>query len=468
MKLIIASQDHKNQKFNLTKEGSDFGVNQIVLHALVGTLVKYGPSGKITPYLASSWDISEDKKNWRFKIREHLTADDGRKISAESFHSILLSSLKDYAQKGKIMGFDGLLGWDDFVKNKSQKIEGFTFDKDHVQFNFSKKPDEFFEILQMPYFGFWIENTKHEIISTSAYRLENNKGGELELSLREDWFNSQSNSFKSIHVSFGSTDPNQIDFSPYTIVQMPYESLTNNKIPNTYWVQGTPTIIETFVLSPYKEGFFRNRENRFFFQQRINQISSPLIESRFFYPTAPSSTTIKTNSTKSYSKDRVVEPIVFALERTNYQREEISKLKQIIELALKDSGLSFVILEKDDNDKDWFKKTDSNRYFDARISSVSIGATPILSAIKMMFCTTLGVSFPDFDNKICNLVEKYENDESDIDQIFIKEFNQTIIDQAIIIPIRHYSKKWLISNKISPTSFPATSPFLMFEKIEYE
>ncbi len=48
---------------------SDQVDNQSILNALVATLVKYGVSGKIEPYLASSWGISEDLKVWEFSIR---------------------------------------------------------------------------------------------------------------------------------------------------------------------------------------------------------------------------------------------------------------------------------------------------------------------------------------------------------------------------------------------------------------
>src|SRR5690606_16019070 len=158
MKLIIASQDYNSKKFDLTKEGSDFGVNQIVLHALIGTLVKYGPSGKIGPYLASSWEISEDKKTWKFKIRDNMFADDGSPLTAERFHTILHENLKSYIKRSKVMVFDGLVGWNNFYTQAADTIEGFTYDSQHVQFLFDKKPDDFFELLQMPYFGFWIED----------------------------------------------------------------------------------------------------------------------------------------------------------------------------------------------------------------------------------------------------------------------------------------------------------------------
>ena len=67
-------------------------------------------------------------------------------------------------------------------------------------------------------------------------------------------------------------------------------------------------------------------------------------------------------------------------------------------------GLSFELLSRTQNDKEWFKKTDSNTYFDARVSSVDIGAYPDYMALKMMFCSKLGVNFPDLDDEICRMV----------------------------------------------------------------
>lgn len=465
MKVLIASQDFETKDFNLTQSGSDFSSNQMILNSLIGTLVKYGPSGRIEPYLATSWEVSADKKTWRFKIRENLTAEDGTSLSAKKFHEILLENFKNYSRNGQVMEFKNLKGWDQYISNKKDDLEGLKFDDHHLIFQFDTRPDDILELLQMSYFGLWMNDSNNKIISTAAYKLKSQKKGEVELSLRDGWFSANKDSFKEISIAFIGTDISKIELDPYTLIEMPYNSKTIN-VKDAYWITNTPTVIDTFVLSPFKKNFFNDINNRKTFQRRIRELPKNKITSDFFYPSAPSN--IAQDEMRNYKENKSKELLTFALERTNYTEEEIHNFHEIITYALNGSGNTFKILKKDNSDPDWYKKTDSNEYFDARISSVDIGAHPLFTAIKMMFCTKLGVTFPDLDNKICDLVDEYQNREIELDQKFIDRFNKTITDQAIIIPITHHSKKWLVSKKINPLSLPATSPHPLFEMIKYE
>lgn len=466
MKFLISSQDFENKDFDLTQSGSDFSANQIILNSLIGTLVKYGPSGRIEPYLASSWEVSSDKKTWRFKIRENLRAEDGSVISSEKFHNILLKNFRNYSKNGQVMEFKNLKGWEDFTSNKTETLEGLDFNKNELLFQFVTKPDNILELLQMPYFGFWIYDDNKKIISTAAYKLKSIQKGKIVLSLRDDWFTATKESFKEVSIAFTGINLSENKFESYTLIEMPY-NFDDIAIPDAYWITNTPTVIDTFVLSPYKNNFFNDLNNRRLFLKRIHELPRDLIPSKFFYPSATSNMN-RPEDLIHYKQNNDSTPLTFALERTNYTKEEINQFNKIISYALEGSGKKFTILNKDNNDPNWYKKTDSNEYFDARISSVDIGAHPLFAAIKMMFCTKLGVTFPDLDGEICSLVDEYQMNENDLDQNFIDRFNKIIANQAVIIPITHHSKKWLVSKKINPISLPATSPLPQFEMIKYE
>jgi len=99
-------KDIDKAKFSLDKVNADFATNQMVLNTVVGTLVKYGPSGKIEPYLADTWTESEDKKTWIFHIRPNLYAQNDKKITASLFVTILKNSLIEYSKHGSVLVFD--------------------------------------------------------------------------------------------------------------------------------------------------------------------------------------------------------------------------------------------------------------------------------------------------------------------------------------------------------------------------
>ena len=61
-----------------------FGANQMFGQALVyESLVQYGPGGEIQPWLAESWELSEDWLSYVFKLREDVVFSDGTPFNAE-------------------------------------------------------------------------------------------------------------------------------------------------------------------------------------------------------------------------------------------------------------------------------------------------------------------------------------------------------------------------------------------------
>jgi hypothetical protein len=188
------------------------------------------------------------------------------------------------------------------------------------------------------------------------------------------------------------------------------------------------------------------------------------VKSDFFYQSAKSNVNIS-SAKQDYQNISNVSQLTFALERTNYSRQELENLNMLITFALVGTNIKFKILERDLNDKDWFKKTDTNDFFDARISSVDIGASPLYAAIKMMFCTKLGINFPDPSGRICNLVARDVETSLEVNQDFINQFNQILYDDSVVIPIQHHSDKWFVTNDIDPKSMPPTTLYPQFELI---
>ncbi len=462
-KIAVSKPEHS--QFSLKISDADFSYNQLLLNNIVGTLVKYGPSGKIEPYLAKSWTTSQDNKIWEFTFRDNLFAENGTKITASSFHKALVKNLKFYSKNGSVIVFDHILGWDEFLKGDGTPLKGLSVTEKTIKFEFDSSPDAFLELLRMPYFGFWLEEN-NKLISTGSYSLKNINTNRVNLSLREDWFTVSNESVKNVTISFSKIDDGNIAKEKNAIIRFPFYADTSTHGDFGYWIVSPPTRLECFTLSPKKINFFHEKHNRILFNNKIRNQSSGNMKSDFFYQSAKSHVKIDSKPEK-YVKVSNVKPIEFALERMNYSQEELENINYSIKKALEGSGVKFNILERDTLDKDWFKKTDSNEYFDARVTSVDIGAYPIYTAIKMMFCTKLGVNFPDPSGKICELIANNVKKSIQMDQDFITKFNQIIYDDAVIIPIQFHSDKWYVTNNIDPKSMPPTTLYPQFELIRF-
>ena len=100
------------------------------------------------------------------------------------------------------------------------------------------------------------------------------------------------------------------------------------------------------------------------------------------------------------------------------------------------------------------------------MASVDIGAYPDYFVVKMMFCSQMGIKFPDPSGNICKLVNEGIKSASIVNQEFVDQFNKFLHEDAVVIPIFHHSDKWLVSNVFDPTSLPATTLYPQFELIK--
>lgn len=462
MEFKIAVTNPMESEFSLKKEDSDFSNNQIVLNAVIGTLVKYGPSGRIEPYLAESWTVTSDNKTWIFKLRKGLFTESNQEINANLFIETLTNNLKSYSNRGSVIIFDHLMGWNDFLSGKSDCPIGLSVIDNSIKFEFESSPDSFLEILRMPYFGLWLESGK--IISTGPYSIKKFLSNEIVLSLRDEWFTTSKDSTKEVIISFTDLKSFNLKTSKSSITRLPFYVETDSHIESGYWIKSPPTILENFTLSPSKSNFFNNKHNRNIFNARIMSHYPHKIKADFFYPSARSTINKSINS-DVYENVSEASTLTFALERSTYSAQELNNLNEIITFALAGTNINFKIIERDLKDKEWFKKTDSNDFFDARISYVDIGASPLYTSIKMMFCTKLGINYPDPSGRICELVSEGIASSKGIDESFIKQFNQIIYDDAVVIPIQHHSYKWFVTNDIDPKSLPPTTLYPQFELI---
>jgi len=176
---------------------SDTIRNSVFMHSLVGTLVKYGLSGRVEPYLASSWQILSSGTEWHFSLHQNLHCDDGTLISAQKYVDVLLKTLKQLSAKNKTPHFSELLGWDEFSEGSTGTLEGLSAEKHAIKFRFKKPPTQnFLDFLSHPYFGFYCPKnwnadgtwkSDQTIISSGSFRLLSFSSQKIVLEKRSDW-----------------------------------------------------------------------------------------------------------------------------------------------------------------------------------------------------------------------------------------------------------------------------------------
>ncbi|MFN3454322.1 MAG: ABC transporter substrate-binding protein [Pseudobdellovibrio sp.] len=464
----------KPLKFSLSVMDSDYLDNLVILEQLVGTLVKQSNTGILQPFLASRWEVSNDEMTWKFSLRNGLLAEDGSQITAKSYVKNLKKLLRIYSQLYSPPTFNQLKGWSDFVSGKYDAI-GISYQDNTIIFEFETRPSGLLEFLSMPYYGFYVEDdfigdkwkNTSKITSTGAYRLEKYEDFFVKLEAREDFFSYKKNMPKNVNIFFDSVD---------NILSSDYEhfliSVRNKKqyvSDKAVQFKGTPTALVAISLSPYIEPF-NNIENRRAFRKMIRKymndhLSSEVNLSYHFYPILKqyrlSDDYVK--SMINYNNDKVLK--VFS---TKSESEHSTYSIKMIENLLKELNIKYKFETAEDLGNQWRDKETSNKYFPIRIVNVDIGGAPENWVIDMMFCSDLGVSFPDLDGGICNIVKEYKAGKLLDTNRYNEMFHQIIEDQAIVIPVYQLGYEWLVSKSIMRTSMSQTMNIPRFDEIEVD
>lgn len=470
--------DEKSEfKFSLNPRDSDLIQNSTILGGLVGTLVKYGHSGRIEPYMAESFQVEPGNRKWTFKLKAGLNCEDGEKIDSHRFVASLTASLKRYSELGDALDFENLEGWNDFKAQKTPAINGLIADgPENIIFEFRKPPSDLLELLRMPYFGFWCESNfegnemkwkdDHLIVSSGAYELapQSPKNSVLLRLRKGSGFESKGSPTEILFSTVTKSDLFK-DFKN-TIFEFSKKNDFDDLKPGHQKIVGPPTMLFSLALSPYFNGPFADKHNRQIFADRIKAVRNkfPSFTSHFFYFNAQSRL-----SQRDFSKEKFKlsndGKITFAVASKAFSKTDLEQVDQLLIEALNDSGLSHEIVVKDAHDDGWVHKVDSNKQFDARISTVDIGGYVINAAIKMMFCSSLGINFGDPSGRIVKLVEEQDSKGGPISQDYVNEFNEIIEDDAVVIPLYHYGMEWRLTPDVDTQSLPVVATEPIFEKI---
>ncbi|NCN26125.1 hypothetical protein GW915_00995 [bacterium] len=463
-KLYFAFAGHA-RKISTDPLDSDNILNLAHMEQLVGTLVQEGRSGKQEPYLAKSWDIDPSKKKWTFELRKNLLSEDNSVISPSAFKKSLERSLKMYREKrGFVPVFSKLVGFDDFVEG-GNSIKGIETTADKITFLFtSPVKTGLLEYLSMPYFGFypegnyvkdqWIDSSR--IISSGAYQVKdfNADKGQVVLTFRKGWFSEESGSAQIVEINQISSEEiiDYVKANKGIVLSLHEESVP--KDPDVLTMGGVPELIIAASLSP-TEGIFKDPRARETFAKNLTRIkreksSADVRYSDFFYPEFPGDPPVAAN--EILPLEIKCRPKILLKDAMNPALEADIREMMSQAMGLDQNEIDFIKLDR--SDPDWMTTYTSNDKFDVRVVGVSIGGSVQKWVIEMMFCSKLGISFPDPSKRLCQLVEGF--DSNDLDQSgFEVAFNKILAEDAAVLPIYHSGLKWSIhkslQDKVAPT-----------------
>ena len=128
---------------------------------------------------------------------------------------------------------------------------------------------------------------------------------------------------------------------------------------------------------------------------------------------------------------------------------------------------------KDTSDRQSIERVHSNKYYDIRMAGVHSGSTYKNDTIKMMFCGTMGVSFPDPSGRICKLAAEHEKNKDSysrkkygITQDYRDRFNQYLLEDAAVIPLFHRRFITLFSKDLNITTTPVDLGLFPLELVQ--
>lgn len=456
---------------------SDSITNAAVMEQVVGTLVKYSGVGRYEAFLAKSWHASEDQKTWTFEFYPHLKSEDGVEINAESFTANFKKLLRIYAQQYSPPTFNRLQGWKEFTEGKEEALGVKALSQTTLVMTFDSVPSGLLEFLSMPYFGFyspfdfdgdkWRDN--NVIHSTGSYKVDYFSEDEIILKARYDWplMNKKSPGTANVrHISLEETLKEKKNF----IIQL----TDSNQVAPQHLVKfnSTPTMLTAVVLSPLVAPF-----NSLKVRQAMRTVLREKIKKRKL----ENNLSRKTNhfydgfnklplfiedyeSALSLLKEIKVSTIPVFQQKLN-ESTNTNFVMEVLKETIHEIGWKIDVDTPATLGKDWIKKGLDNSRYALRTAGVDIGGSPENWVIDMMFCSRLGISFPDIDDKICHVVRNYELGMYPEKEQYWMAIHNAIEEGASVVPVIHSGLGWFLSPTIDMQNVSSSMNVPRFDQL---
>lgn len=468
--VFIASQSSAP---SLSPLDSDGIINAIHMEQVIGTLVRMHPSGRYEGYLADSWKNSEDFKEWTFNLKKGLTCEDGTEINSQNFITGLTKVIRLIRRHSDLPLIDRLQG---FKEVEHKNISGLqVVDDNSFKFVFDKPVTTgLLEYLALPYLGFycasdfnpdgsWKDASK--VSSSAAYKIDAWSGQEpITLKKRADWFRSEVNSPDSVTIHINTKDQIKAPRSRAFIISF---LLEKGDVPQNFRIVNLlPTIFHGVVLSPAKTPWLKIPKNRELLKSAIRkqQIKNPppMLSATpvdRFYPHMSKPLDLPTSSDQLDNGGHTIEPLeILTVEKPSKSSQY---MVETTKKALDELGIPYRMNIRDQGQKDLMLHYRDQNTYDIRPVSVDTGGGIENQLVKFMFCSNLGVTFPDPSKRLCQLVDEYEKKYGDVVPPeamidYIRKFDLIVEEDASVIPFMKTGHSWLLSpdidlNSVSPT-----------------
>lgn len=455
-------------ELSLDFASSDYMPNQAVLNHLIATLVKYDNAGRLTPFLAESWTESSDSLRWEFKLKEGFKDQSGRVITAEEFSRDLHETLRKMKASKTAFWVKDLVGWSTFVNENRARVEGVSVSGNKLILEFTRKPEILLNYLRMPYFGYWGDNRDRPVnrfVSSGPYSLEEVSDGEFTLKLRDEFSLGTSTQIHRVKYSQKPISMEEVKNSRMiTIVRgADWEKYNLERFKSTTL---PPDTLAAVVISPSKDSVFSNNKSRKTFSTYLKHILSRAelsnldVRVRSFYGVGDLP---KNNSNRLEAGSLNFKPgrAVRLLTRPSWVGENDESAESEVIAFMRMNSIPFVITRPSDLSPKERKTNIQRGYFDLRFVNVVTGQNFIESVVEMMFCSDMGIGFPDPNGSICDLLKKAE----DPDEAREKELNRIVDQEGYIIPYARIGSALVYSPNVNLESYPAGTPYLQFHML---
>ena len=455
---------------------SDTLLNAYFIEQLVGTLVKGGFDGTPEGCLAESWVSSPDHLKYSFKIRKGLTCEDGTAITAEAIKRNMNHLFHLYStSNADLPVFEHLVGFDELRTGSAREVKGISIDGENIEFNFTRIPDGLLAFLSMPYYGFYCDGNfdrdgnwkdPHKIIASGAWRLSHFSNDAVQIARRPDWFRSFPNSPELVTVKMMPFDEAKKQPSTRTIIQKRIESVDD--IPPGYRkFLSTPTDLKAVVLSPFRKGPFADQNIRRLFQSKIQELTS---KEKIASENAKYTITFYSGQTAKKNTDAISDSILkkwngyelITVTSNALTTNQLNYVHRILSSAADSLGLKIKFVGEDRSTPGWKERLDALEDMDIRVVRVSVGGSYEPWGVRMMFCSRMGVSFPDPTGRISKLTDNLTDRLEDT----ARNFENVVAEDAAVIPLFHTSFSWLVSEDLGMDHLAPTADLLRYELVE--
>ncbi|MBX3039200.1 MAG: hypothetical protein KF789_00660 [Bdellovibrionaceae bacterium] len=462
---------------------SDSLINALHVEQAVGTLVRLGPGGRYEPYLANQWSNSNDHKKWTFEIRQGLYCEDGTHINAPNFIASLKTLIKMFSEHAPIPLIEKLTGYKPFVDGITKELPGLrAISPDTIELAFDTPVQAgLLEYLGLPFLGFycpgnfdssgkWKDSKK--IISSASYSIDAWDGiTPITLNKRRNWPLADEQSPSSVTIHRSTTVPTEAT-GRKVILQFKQDEFPESK--DFQSVHLIPTSLFAIVLSPSKGSPFHIKQNRKAFQLKVRSLdfssTSPQGQrtNRFYPHLSKDRESLPSPELETLSQAAEIKKVRIYGKHSS-EKTPSSSLRYLIESSLDSLGTTYDYTQKTPAEQDMMNFRNFE-HWDIRPTNVDIGGGIENQLIKFMFCSKLGVAFPDPSGRICALVNEYEEQFGDVVpkeamEEYLNRFDQIIEEDAAVIPVLKSGKTWLVSPDLDASFLSPTTAVPFFDLI---